>query len=107
MKLLSRVTENIRQMDELASADGLLQRQSAGLKLAAVLLYIVAVMLRSRYDIFVVLWLAVIPLAVCLLFHLPLSLLAGRLLVAFPALFFLGAAEPFVTGHRQLRRESV
>ena len=96
MKLLSRVTENIRQMDELASADGLLQRQSAGLKLAAVLLYIAAVMLRSRYDIFVVLWLAVIPLAVCLLCHLPLSLLAGRLLVAFPALFFLGAAEPFV-----------
>ena len=63
MKLLSRVTENIRQMDELASADGLLQRQSAGLKLAAAVLYIVAVMLRSRYDIFVVLWLAVIPLA--------------------------------------------
>ena len=54
MKLLSRVTENIRQMDELASADGLLQRQSAGLKLAAVVLYIAAVMLRSRYDIFVV-----------------------------------------------------
>lgn len=96
MRLLSRMIDNIRRLDELAESDGLLQRQPAGIKLAVVLSYIAAVMMRPRHDLMMAFGLAMVPLLVCLLYRLPLSLLAGRLLVAFPALFFLGAAEPFL-----------
>ena len=87
---------DLRQLDELAANDTGIHRLNPCIKIATTAIFLIVVASFSKYDVINLLPLFLYPIALMNWASLPFAVIAKRIMLALPFVFFIGIFNPLL-----------